>query len=77
MRLGPRQIKTLKHIADNPNQRVTAHVFNELCGTPDAVRSMFRKSLVAGDAIPATWITLTDAGRAALSAARQPEGGGA
>jgi hypothetical protein len=67
MKVSEHQRRVLEHIAKNPSQRTTARVFYELCGSSKSVRSMFARGLVAGDSVPASYVSLTDVGRAALT----------
>lgn len=65
-RLSTVQLRVLRYLSRNPNQRATAHVFYELCGNGRTVRALFSGGYVAGDQLPAQYIRLTAAGRAAL-----------
>lgn len=62
-----KQFRVLKYLEKNPGQRTTAHIFNEICGHPKVVRAMFSNGYVAGDQVPAEYVNMTDAGRAALA----------
>lgn len=67
-----RQFLVLRYLEKNPAQRTTAHVFNEVCGHAKVVRALFEHGYVAGDQVPAQYVSLTDKGRDALAAMTSP-----
>lgn len=66
---SPTQLRVLKELATRPYGRTTAYIFNELCRSSKTVRVMFAKGFVQGDQVPAVYVSITDAGMAAIKAA--------
>lgn len=67
MKISSAQLRVLERIWQEGGG-ISAQLFNDLLGGDGRrIRAMFSHGWVSGDAIPATWISLTEAGRDALA----------
>ena len=70
VRLSEAQRRVLSKLEASPGGRTTAFIFYQWCSNSKTIRALFSRGMIEGDGIPATYVWITPAGRAALTQGR-------